>query len=125
MSGGGEEKGGFQEPGRGFFQLQQLDVSPLRGGREARPQLGTQNLPCVRGSQTSAAFWLGTGAVPPPPALPSPKEVSHQWGGQADFDLSRPPSLLQMSWGRGPGVESDSGGRDCRPDLAVYLQRLS
>lgn len=27
--------------------------------------------------------------------------------------------------GKRPGVESDSGGKDLRHDLAVYLQRLS
>lgn len=98
MSGGGEEKGGFQEPGRGFFQLQQLDVSPLRGGREARPQLGTQNLPCVRGSQTSAAFWLGTGAVPPPQPCPHPRR-SHTSGGAKRISTSPVP----LPFSRCPG----------------------
>lgn len=94
------------------------------GGRRA-PSSAHKTCPVCVAARPQPHFGWGPVPCPPPPTLPSPKEVSHQRGGRADFDLSRPPSLLQMSWGRSPGVESDSGGRDCRPDLAVYLQRLS
>lgn len=94
------------------------------GGRRA-PSSAHKTCPVCVAARPQLHFIQGPVLCPPPRPCPHPRR-SHAGRGAKQISTSHvPPSPLQMSRGRGPGVESDSGGRDCRPDLAVYLQRLS